>query len=113
MFPILPFPKKFISPFIRQFPLSSAKQYICPSCFGTTFIIPLTFLNFPPISYNLRVFYTLYVFSFPPNSTMMHLCITQCTHWTPLRTQGNNAALINGQCQNSLWRKLISTLHWG
>src|SRR6218665_1474315 len=24
--------------------------------------------------------------SFPPTFTMMHLCITQCTYWTPLTT---------------------------
>jgi len=26
----------------------------------------------------------LYLFSFPPTLTMMHLCIIQCTCWTPL-----------------------------
>src|SRR6218665_398354 len=25
-------------------------------------------------------------FSFPPTLTMMHLCIAQCTYWTPLQT---------------------------
>jgi len=24
------------------------------------------------------------MFSFPPSLTGMHLCITQCTYWTPL-----------------------------
>jgi len=28
--------------------------------------------------------HTLRVFCFPPTFTMMHLCITQCTYWTPL-----------------------------
>ena len=30
-------------------------------------------------------FYILCVFRFPPTLTMMHLCITQCTYWTPLQ----------------------------
>jgi len=33
----------------------------------------------------IYVFFTNYMcFSFPPSFTMMHLCITQCTYWTPL-----------------------------
>ena len=66
MFPILPFPKKFISLFIRQFPLSSAKQYICPSCFGTTFIIPPYFFKFPPDFVQFTCFFTYFAcFRFP------------------------------------------------
>ena len=44
-----------------------------------------TFQNFPLFSANLRAFYIYFLcFSFPPTFTMMHLCITQCTYWTPL-----------------------------
>src|SRR6218665_3855246 len=28
--------------------------------------------------------HTFCVFRFPPTLTMMHICITQCTYWTPL-----------------------------
>src|SRR6218665_4012616 len=42
-----------------------------------------TFQNFPLFSKNSTAFYILYVY-FPPTLTMMHLCITQCTSWTPL-----------------------------
>src|SRR6218665_2763339 len=33
----------------------------------------------------MYVFFTYFLsFSFLPSLTMMHLCITQCTYWTPL-----------------------------
>src|SRR6218665_339327 len=50
-------------------------------------ILPPTFKNFSLFSANLRIFYILYVFFVPPTFTMVHLCITQCTYWTPLRTE--------------------------
>src|SRR6218665_1165161 len=38
----------------------------------------------PPLfSENSPAFYILSVY-FPPTLTMMHLCITHCTYWTPL-----------------------------
>ena len=45
--------------------------------------------SFPtfPISHWFRKIYVFLhslCFSFPPTLTMMHLCITQCTYWTPL-----------------------------
>src|SRR6218665_989285 len=63
-------------------------------------IFPLS-VHFPPVSRKLlfplllkisRCFvkctcfflHTLCVFCLPPNLTMMHLCMTQCTYWTPL-----------------------------
>ena len=41
--------------------------------------------------------HTLRVFRFPPALTMMHLCITQCTYWTPL---------VISYCQ------LLQTIRW-
>src|SRR6218665_1624185 len=45
------------------------------------------FEKFSPLFYknSLAFLYTLFVFRFPPTLTMMHLCITQCTYWTPLQ----------------------------
>ena len=43
-----------------------------------------TFQNLPPVFEKFNSFlHTLRVI-FPPTLTMMHLCITQCTYWTPL-----------------------------
>src|SRR6218665_2462288 len=43
-----------------------------------------TFTNFPSVFGKFTCFlHTFCVFS-PPTLTMMHLCITQCTYWTPL-----------------------------
>ena len=49
-------------------------------------VFPHTFANFPPDFIKLTCFFTYFMcFSFPPYSlTVMHLCITQCTYWTPL-----------------------------
>src|SRR6218665_1573617 len=45
---------------------------------------PPTFQNLPPVFEKFNSFlHTLRVI-FPPTLTMMHLCITQCTYWTPL-----------------------------
>jgi len=44
-----------------------------------------TLTNFPSVLDKLTCcLHTLPVFRFPPTLTMMHLCITQCTYWTPL-----------------------------
>jgi len=32
---------------------------------------------------------------FPPTLTMMHLCIAQCTYWTPL----NRGAIVEGRME--------------
>src|SRR6218665_2655483 len=71
------FPKNF-SIFIRHitvhFPLVSRNL-----------LFPPTLKKFPPVLQKFTYFlHTLCVFRFPPNLTMMHLCITQCTYSTPL-----------------------------
>jgi len=49
------------------------------------FLPSLLLQNVPPDFVKFTWFYILYVyFVFPPTFTMMHLCITQCTYWTPL-----------------------------
>src|SRR6218665_4206558 len=48
------------------------------------FIMPPTFQNFPPCFRKIQQLFTYFTFNFPPTLTMMHLCITQCTYWTPL-----------------------------
>ena len=70
-------------PQISNFPLFSLFQYISP-CFAKIILSPLLlqistlfFANFTCFLHTLRVFS-------PPALTMMHLCITQCTYWTPL-----------------------------
>ena len=43
------------------------------------------FSNFPLLLQRFTCFlHTFCVFRFSPTLTMMHLCITQCTYWTPL-----------------------------
>ena len=43
---------------------------------------------FPPVFEKFTCFlHALCVFRFHPTLTMMHLCITQCTYWTPLCTE--------------------------
>src|SRR6218665_3872572 len=52
-----------------------------PPCFAKIIISPPTLTNFPPVLDKFSCFFhTLLVFCFPPTLTMMHLCITQCTH---------------------------------
>src|SRR6218665_3686441 len=66
-----------ILPVLVHFPTDSRK-----------FIIPPTFQNFPLVFNKFNSFlHTLRGF-FPPTLTMMHLCITQCTYWTPLNSRG-------------------------
>src|SRR6218665_1412747 len=38
----------------------------------------------PLFSKNSPAFYILYAYFVSPTLTMMHLCITKCTYWTPL-----------------------------
>src|SRR6218665_1731735 len=85
-------PPKFLMTFylvvnhkFRISPLFSLFQYISP-CFAKIIISPFTLKNFPPVFQKFTCFlHTLCVFRFPPTMmTMMHLCITQCTYWTPL-----------------------------
>src|SRR6218665_4208562 len=59
-------------------------------CFSTfppvsrKLFFPPTLTNSPLFYTNSPAFYILYVYFSPPTLTMMHLCITQCTYWTPL-----------------------------
>src|SRR6218665_3914975 len=59
-------------------------QYIFP-CFAKIFIPPY-FQKFPPCFRKIYLLFTYFMcISFPPPTlTMMHLCITQYTYWTPL-----------------------------
>jgi len=58
-----------------------------PPDFGNVILSPY-FCKFPPDFVKCTCFlYTLCVFRFPPTLTMVHLCITQCTYWTPLQVR--------------------------
>src|SRR6218665_2092840 len=62
-------------------PLFSLFQYISP-LFRENLSFTLLFQISPPDFVQFTCFYILYyVFRFP-----LHLCITQCTYWTPLIT---------------------------
>ena len=96
IFPTWPFSPKNFAIFIRQnfwwpvlvvdseFRISSYFRKILHfSPISGTFLFPRVLFQISPvISSNLRIFYTHYVFFFPPSLTMMHpfsLWITQCT----------------------------------
>src|SRR6218665_1404830 len=85
------FPKKICDSAENVPNLTFSKKHsdFHPPKFLTTFLksFPSTFENFPPDFVKFACFYilhTLRVFRFFPTFTMMHLCITQCTYWTPL-----------------------------
>ena len=97
IFKIVPFPEKFLDfhlpKFLMNFLVIDHKFRISPyfPCFSTfplyreNYYFPPTFKNVPPVLKNSPAFYMLYVyFVSHPTLTMMHSCITQCTHWTPL-----------------------------
>jgi len=70
-------------PQISNFPPISLFQFV--SHYIWKFFFSPTFANFPPDCVKFMCFlHTLHVFRFPPTFTMMHLCNTQCTYWTPL-----------------------------
>ena len=57
--------------------------------FAKIYYFPLLSQISPLFSKNSPAFYILSVyFVSPPTLTMMHLCITQCTYWTPLTAGG-------------------------
>ena len=63
--------------------LFSLFQYISP-LFRENYSFLPTF-KIPPRFRKIYVFFTYFVFFFSPSClTMMHLCITQCTYWSPL-----------------------------
>ena len=79
-------------PQISNFSLFSLFRYILPPCFAKICISPYL-KNFPSVFEKFAcVLHTLCVFPFPPSLTMMHLCITQCTHWTPLDERGGQGS---------------------
>jgi len=91
------FPRKilrFSSTKVSEDPILVIDQKFLPSfpCICSLHSPVSPKLLFPPIllqisplfSKNSRVFYILSVYFIPPTLTMMHLCITQCTYWTPL-----------------------------
>ena len=88
---IFRFSSKFLMTFFSHwlqmlnFPLFSLFQYISP-LFPENDNFPLLLLQIPPPAFvKCTCFlHTLCDFCFPPSSTMMRLCITQCTFWTPL-----------------------------
>src|SRR6218665_2466783 len=69
----------------RISPLFSPIQYISSSV-SRKLLLPPYFDKFPPpVLDKLTCFFTYFTcISFPPTLTMTHLCITQCTYWTPL-----------------------------
>ena len=91
--------------FQKNFRFSSAKIFfshrpqnhkfrISPyfSCFSTfppvspKLLFPPYFHKFSPCFRKMNLLFTYFMcISFPPTLTMMHLCITQWTYWTPLR----------------------------
>src|SRR6218665_3459646 len=69
--------KILISPYFRcfsAFPL-----------FRENYSSPFYFFKFHPDFVKLTCFYMPHVLFVSLCLTMMHLCITQCTYWTPLR----------------------------
>ena len=56
-----------------------------PPCFAKIILSSPTLTNFPHCFRQIHLLFTYFTcISFPPTVTMMHLCITQCTYWTPL-----------------------------
>ena len=122
IFPILPFPEKFLDFHPPKFLMTvflviDYKCWISPY-FPVSLYFPLFRENYyflptftPLFSGNVRVFlHTLCVFRFPPTLTMMHLCITQCTYWTPLMVLKLGEALKN--CVKCILpRKEVSERH--
>src|SRR6218665_3791187 len=94
IFKILPFPEnfldfhppKFLMTFLEFPPIFLVSVHF-PSVSRKLLFCPPTMKNFPPVFEKFTCFlHTLCVFLFPPTLTMMRLCITQCTYWTPLVT---------------------------
>src|SRR6218665_3975722 len=52
-------------------------------------------LKIPPCFRKIHLLFTYFTcISFPNTLTVMHLCITQCTYWTPLRADKNWQATL-------------------
>src|SRR6218665_79137 len=67
----------------RNSSLFSLFQYISP-LFPENYYFPPTLTNIPRFPKIHLLFTCFMCISFPPTFIMMHLCITQCTYWTPL-----------------------------
>jgi len=73
------------------FPLFLLFQYISPIFHE---IVSPYFSKFHPWFHQIYMIFTCFMcFSFPPSLTMMQLCITQCTYWTPLANKANKRRL--------------------
>ena len=88
---MLPFPEKFFDfhppKFLMTFFSHRPQILNFPPVFPVSrkLLFPPTFTNFPPVFEKFTCFlHAFCVFRFPPTLTTMHLCITQCTYWTPL-----------------------------
>jgi len=89
-------------PQISNFPLFSLLQYIS-LCFAKIIISPTFFAKLPSVFEKFTCFlHTLCVFRFPPTLTMMHFCIAQYTHWTPLP--------VDGTCLGKVIKAICSTI---
>src|SRR6218665_1021871 len=92
IFEILPF--FLVDAQISNFPLFSLFQYISP-LFRENYYPPPYFDKCPPCFTQIHLLFTYFTcISFPHTFTMMHLCITQCTYWTPLIARDSGRPLI-------------------
>ena len=67
-----------------------------------------TFTNFPPDFVKFTCFvHTFCLFRFPTTLTMMHLCITQCTYWTPLTFEKYHPIFLPAKIS-----KCLVSAHW-
>ena len=65
-----------------------------PFLYQENYCFPHTFLKFSPDFEKIYLFfYILYMIFVSPSLTMMHLCITQCTYWTPMWPTTCNGAI--------------------
>src|SRR6218665_320708 len=97
-FELLPFPEnfsnfhppKFLMTFFSHRPQISIFLPILPLSghfppVSQKILFPPILTNFPLFSKNSPAFYVLFAYFVSPSTLiMMHLCITQCTYWTPL-----------------------------
>ena len=95
---ILPFPEKFLHfhppKFLMTFFFFGHRPQIStsPPIFAVSVHFPLfrenysfpLLLQISPCFRQIHLLFTYFTCTFPPTFTMMHLCITQCTYWTPL-----------------------------
>src|SRR6218665_2652107 len=93
-----------ISPLIFEktvdFPLFRQKRYISPY-FGKIYMFYPIFLISPLDFIQFTCFCLLYVFFASPNLTMMHLCIIQCTYWTPLSSAPSKSKRPTKGCREA------------